>query len=148
MFSGTVPINIDNKGRLAIPTRYRELLSDGLVCTIGLHEPCLMLYPMLQWHEIEQKLARLSSMIEAERRITRLLLGHATECPMDNSGRILLPMTLRKYAKLDKHAMLVGQSNKFEIWDEMIWDEQIAADIEAIPADISELSDNLRSLTI
>lgn len=148
MFSGTVPINIDNKGRLAIPTRYRELLSDGLVCTIGLHETCLMLYPMLQWHEIEQKLARLSSMIEAERRITRLLLGHATECPMDNSGRILLPMTLRKYAKLDKHAMLVGQSNKFEIWNEMIWDEQIAADIEAIPADISELSDNLRSLTI
>ncbi|GAA5104631.1 division/cell wall cluster transcriptional repressor MraZ [Orbus sasakiae] len=148
MFSGAISINLDSKGRLAIPTRYREVLSTGLVCTIGLHHPCLMLYPLEQWQLIEQKLAKLSSMIEVERRIARLLLGHATECPMDNSGRILIPMTLRKYAKLDKSTMFVGQSNKFEIWDETIWYEQIAEDIAAIPADIGELSENLKHLTI
>ncbi|WP_392552996.1 division/cell wall cluster transcriptional repressor MraZ [Orbus wheelerorum] len=148
MFSGAISINLDSKGRLAIPTRYRELLSEGLVCTIGLHHSCLMLYPIAQWHQIEQKLAKLSSMIEVERRIARLLLGHATECLMDNAGRILLPMTLRQYAKLDKSIMFVGQSNKFEIWDETIWHEQIAEDIAAIPADIGELSDNLKNLTI
>jgi len=148
MFSGAISINLDSKGRLAIPTRYRELLSEGLVCTIGLHHPCLMLYPISQWHQIEQKLAKLSSMIEVERRIARLLLGHATECPMDNSGRILLPMTLRQYAKLDKSTMFVGQSNKFEIWDETRWHKQIAEDIAAIPTDIGELSDNLKNLTI
>jgi len=148
MFSGAISINLDSKGRLAIPTRYREVLSTGLVCTIGLHHPCLMLYPLEQWQLIEQKLAKLSSMIEVERRIARLLLGHATECPMDNSGRILVPMTLRKYAKLDKSTMFVGQSNKFEIWDETIWYEQIAEDIAAIPADIGELSENLKHLTI
>lgn len=148
MFSGAISINLDSKGRLAIPTRYREVLSTGLVCTIGLHHPCLMLYPLEQWQLIEQKLAKLSSMIEVERRIARLLLGHATECPMDNSGRILVPMTLRKYAKLDKSTMFVGQSNKFEIWNETIWYEQIAEDIAAIPADIGELSENLKHLTI
>lgn len=148
MFSGAISINLDSKGRLAIPTRYREVLSAGLVCTIGLHHPCLMLYPQEQWQLIEQKLAKLSSMIEVERRIARLLLGHATECPMDNSGRILIPMTLRKYAKLDKSTMFVGQSNKFEIWDETMWYEQIAEDIAAIPADIGELSENLKHLTI
>ncbi|RKS86935.1 division/cell wall cluster transcriptional repressor MraZ [Orbus hercynius] len=148
MFSGAVSINLDNKGRLAIPTRYRDVLSDGLVCTIGLHHPCLMLYPTDAWQLIEQKLAKLSSMIEVERRIARLLLGHASECPMDNAGRILIPTTLRQYAKLEKSTMFVGQSNKFEIWDETLWHTQIVEDIAAIPADIGELSENLKHLTI
>ncbi|WP_392560498.1 division/cell wall cluster transcriptional repressor MraZ [Orbus mooreae] len=148
MFSGAISINLDSKGRLAIPTRYRDVLSEGLVCTIGLHHPCLMLYPFGEWELIQQKLAKLSSMIDVERRISRLLLGHATECPMDNAGRILIPMTLRQYAKLDKSTMFVGQSNKFEIWDQFKWHEQIAEDIAAIPTDISELSENLKYLTI
>lgn len=148
MFSGAISINLDNKGRIAIPTRYRDILSNGLVCTIGLHHPCLMLYPIEEWQQIQQKLATLSSMIEVERRISRLLLGHATECPMDSAGRILLPITLRQYAKLDKNTMFVGQSNKFEIWDEIRWHEQIAEDISSIPADIGELSESLKHLTI
>lgn len=148
MFSGAISINLDNKGRLAIPTRYRELLSEGLVCTIGLHHPCLMLYPASEWQLIQQKLAKLSSLIEVERRIARLLLGHATDCPMDNAGRILLPMTLRQYGQLDKSVMFVGQSNKFEIWDENRWHEQIAEDIASIPSNIGELSENLKLLTI
>lgn len=148
MFSGAISINLDSKGRLAIPTRYRDVLSEGLVCTIGLHHPCLMLYPASEWEQIQQKLSKLSSMIEVERRIARLLLGHASECPMDSAGRILIPMILRQYAKLDKNSMFVGQSNKFEIWDEIKWHEQIAEDITAIPSDIGELSENLKNLTI
>lgn len=148
MFSGAISINLDSKGRLAIPTRYRDVLSTGLVCTIGLHHPCLMLYPLNEWELIQEKLSKLSSMIADERRITRLLLGHATECPMDGSGRILIPLTLRQYAKLEKNTMFVGQSNKFEIWNGIIWHQQIADDIATIPSDIGQLSDNLKNLTI
>lgn len=148
MFSGAISVNIDSKGRMAIPTRYRELLSEGMVCTIGLYHPCLALYSMKEWKMIEQQLSTLSSIVEAERRIKRLLLGYATECSMDNSGRILLPQTLRTYAKLEKLTMFVGQSNKFEIWDEGIWYQQIGEDIATLPTDMENLSSNLKSLTI
>lgn len=148
MLSGAISLNLDNKGRMAIPTRYREISSEGLVCTIGLYHPCLMLYPLIEWQQIENKLANLSSMIEVERRIVRLLLGHATECILDNTGRILIPTTLRQYAKLDKNIMLVGQSNKFEIWDATSWHLQIADDIAAISTDMDNLSNNLKRLII
>ncbi|OCG07535.1 cell division/cell wall cluster transcriptional repressor MraZ [Gilliamella sp. wkB178] len=148
MFSGAIAVNLDSKGRMAIPTRYREFLSEGMVCTIGLYHECLTLYSMSEWENIEQQLSTLSTIVEAERRIKRLLLGYATECPMDNSGRILLPSTLRTYARLEKYIMFVGQSNKFEIWDEAVWYQQINDDIAALPTDIEKLSDNLKSLTI
>ncbi|OCG70412.1 cell division/cell wall cluster transcriptional repressor MraZ [Gilliamella sp. Occ3-1] len=148
MFSGAISINLDNKGRLAIPTRYREFLSEGMVCTIGLYHPCLTLYSMSEWKCIEQQLATLSTIVETERRIKRLLLGYATECLMDNSGRILLSPTLRTYAKLEKNTMFVGQSNKFEIWDEASWYQQINDDIVSLSSDIENLSDDLKNLTI
>lgn len=115
-------VNLDSKGRLAVPTRYRELLNEEsqgqMVCTIDLHQPCLLLYPLPEWEIIEQKLSRLSSMNPAERRVQRLLLGHASECQMDSAGRLLLANTLRQHAGLTKEVMLVGQFNKFELWDE------------------------------
>lgn len=148
MFSGAISINIDNKGRIAIPTRYRESLADGMICTIGLYYSCLSLYPADQWKVIETQLATLSSIVDAERRIKRLLLGYAAECYMDNNGRILIPSTLRKYAKLEKNTILVGQSNKFEIWDELLWYQQIGEDIAAIHNETSHLSENLKNLTI
>ena len=119
MFRGATLVNLDSKGRLAVPTRYRELLigeSQGqMVCTIDLHQPCLLLYTLPEWEIIEKKLARLSSMNPLERRVQRLLLGHASECQMDNAGRLLLANTLRQHAKLTKEVMLVGQFNKFEL---------------------------------
>ncbi|WP_276895436.1 division/cell wall cluster transcriptional repressor MraZ [Frischella perrara] len=148
MFSGATSVSLDSKGRLAIPTRYREKMLEGMVCTIGLHDPCLMLYPMEEWVLIEQKLAKLSTMNEVERRIVRLLLGHASECVMDNSGRILIVNSLRQYAQLDKNIMFVGQSNKFEIWDEAKWHQQIEDDIAIISNDFTNLSENLKNLTI
>ena len=150
MFRGALSLSLDSKGRLAIPTRYRDHLLNEclgqLICTIDIHQPCLLLYPLPQWEFIEQKLAGLSSMVPEERRIQRLLLGHASECEMDSAGRILLPATLRSYAQLHKELMLVGQLNKFEIWDADAWQQQIQLDIQAEQTGPSVLSARLQDL--
>lgn len=92
-----------------------------MVCTVDLCQPRLLLYPLPEWEVIEQKLSRLSSMNPAERRVQRLLLGHASECQIDSAGRLLLATTLLQHAGLTKEVMLVGQFNKFELWDEQTW---------------------------
>lgn len=152
MFRGASLINLDDKGRLAIPAKYRNLLSldcEGkLVCTIDIKQPCLLLYPLPEWQVIEQRLAGLSSMIPAERRMQRLLLGYAEDCEMDKSGRLLIAPALRQHAQLNKRLMLVGQLNKFEIWDEAAWQAQIAADMEAEQADDNVLSERLQDFTL
>lgn len=124
MFRGVNGINIDVKGRIVVPTRYRERLQESrncIVLTIDTEEKCLLLYPLTAWEEIESKLAALPSFNPAARRIQRLLIGHATEVELDSHGRILLPPLLREYAGLSKHAMLVGQGKKFELWDDALW---------------------------
>ncbi|PIJ49742.1 cell division/cell wall cluster transcriptional repressor MraZ [Erwinia sp. OLTSP20] len=152
MFRGATLVNLDGKGRLAVPTRYRELLigeSQGqMVCTIDLHQPCLLLYTLPEWEIIEQKLSRLSSMNPAERRVQRLLLGHASECQMDNAGRLLLANTLRQHASLTKEVMLVGQFNKFELWDEKAWYQQVREDIDAEQLTQTPMSDRLQDLSL
>ncbi|HAD48835.1 MAG: cell division/cell wall cluster transcriptional repressor MraZ [Idiomarina sp.] len=134
MFRGATTISLDSKGRLAIPAKYRNALSidcEGkMVCTIDIKQPCLLLYPLPEWQIIEKKLTQLSSMNPAERRLQRLLLGHADDCEMDKNGRLLLSAPLRQHAGLDKKLMLVGQLNKFEIWDEAAWHDQIAQDMD------------------
>lgn len=86
MFRGATLVNLDSKGRFAVPVRYRDTLSaesqGQMVCTIDLHQPCLLLYTLPEWEIIERKLSRLSSMNPTERRVQRLLLGHASECQM------------------------------------------------------------------
>ncbi|CAO95792.1 division/cell wall cluster transcriptional repressor MraZ [Erwinia tasmaniensis] len=152
MFRGATLVNLDSKGRLAVPTRYREMLNEGsqgqMVCTIDLHQPCLLLYPLPEWEIIEQKLSRLSSMNPAERRVQRLLLGHASECQMDNAGRILLANTLRQQASLSKQVMLVGQFNKFELWDEQTWYQQVREDIDEERSSKQPLSERLQDLSL
>ncbi|NLS43700.1 transcriptional regulator MraZ [BEV proteobacterium] len=152
MFHGTTLINLDSKGRLAVPTRYRETLSETsqgqMVCTIDLHQPCMLLYPLPEWEIIEQKLSRLSSMNPAERRVQRLLLGHASECQMDNAGRLLIASTLRQHASLTKEVMLVGQFNKFELWDEQAWYQQVKDGIDAEQSSDAPLSDRLQDLSL
>ncbi|MDI6978612.1 division/cell wall cluster transcriptional repressor MraZ, partial [Serratia sp. Se-RSBMAAmG] len=135
-----------------VPTRYRELLvaeSQGQMgCTIDLHQPCLLLYTLPEWEIIEKKLARLSSMNPNERRVQRLLLGHASECQMDNAGRLLLANTLRQHASLTKEVMLVGQFNKFELWDEQTWYQQVKDDIDAEQSAQEPLSERLQDLSL
>ncbi|AXH83088.1 TPA: division/cell wall cluster transcriptional repressor MraZ [Haemophilus influenzae] len=134
MFRGATAVNLDSKGRVAIPTRYRaEILEKNqgqMVCTVDIRQSCLLLYPLDEWEKIEQKLLALSNFDPTQRRLQRVMLGHATECEMDSQGRILLGSLLRQHAKLEKGLMLVGQLNKFEIWSDVEWHTQIAEDIE------------------
>jgi MraZ protein len=127
VFRGVTTISLDAKGRMALPTRYRERLMsrcDGhMVVTVD-RDSCLLLYPLPEWEEIERKLVRLPSLNSQARRLQRLLIGHATECELDGSGRILLPLPLREFANLERRIVLIGQGNKFEIWDENIWNER------------------------
>ena len=152
MFRGANAINLDSKGRLAIPTKYRQSLLDDcngqLVCTIDTQQSCLLLYPLPEWEEIELKLSKFSSMIPSERRMQRLLLGYATECEMDKSGRVLLSLPLRKHATLDKEVMLVGQLNKLEIWDAETWATQIDADMEVERSGGFELTERLQDFSV
>lgn len=152
MFRGATMVNLDSKGRLAVPTRYRDLLNEEsqgqMVCTIDLHQPCLLLYTLPAWEVIEQKLSRLSSMNPAERRVQRLLLGHASECQMDGAGRLLIAGTLRQHAGLNKEVMLVGQFNKFELWDETTWHQQVKEDIDAEQLATGDLSERLQDLSL
>ena len=124
MFRGITAVQIDVKGRLTIPTRYRAALLENasmVVVTIDTEQPCLLLYPSSRWLEIEVKLEQLPSFHPASRRIQRLLIGHATDIEPDTQGRLLLPPLLREYAGLEKNIILVGQGKKFEIWNEEKW---------------------------
>jgi MraZ protein len=150
MFRGVNNVKLDAKGRIAIPTRYRERLQERcggqLVVTVD-RDHCLLLYPLPEWEEIERKLVKLPSFNAQARRLQRLLVGHATEVDMDSHGRVLLPPPLREFASLDKSAVMIGQGNKFEIWDEASWatrrDDWLAADEDSaapLPAELESLS--------
>ncbi len=150
MFRGVSSINLDDKGRLAVPTRYRASLAqscDGqIVVTVGL-DKCLLLYPLPEFEEIERKLVKLPALNKKAKRLQRLLIGHATECEMDGQGRFLIAEPLRRFAGLDRKVVLIGQGNKFEIWDEDGWitardewlDEEQADDDE-LPPELGNLA--------
>jgi MraZ protein len=123
MFRGANVANMDTKGRIVMPTRYRASLQAGSILTIDTEERCLLLYPLAVWEEIEKQLAALPSFNPQARRIQRLLIGHATEVELDAQGRMLMPPLLREYAGLDKRAVLVGQGKKIELWAEKHWNE-------------------------
>ncbi len=151
MFRGASTLSLDSKGRLSIPTRYRDVLlseSEGkLVCTVDLHQPCLLLYPLIEWEDVENRLRHLSSMDPRERRVQRVLLGNAHEVDMDKSGRILVPALLRQHAHLEKSIVLTGQLNKFEMWSEAQWSAQMAEDIAVEASGDFELTDRLKDFS-
>ena len=152
MFRGIHAINLDAKGRIAVPTRYRDRLrgdcNGQLVLTIDTDSNCLLLYPLPEWEIIEAKIQALPSFNQAARRIQRLLIGHATDTDMDGNGRILLSPLLRNYAELDKKIMLVGQGKKFEIWDEALWNSGRERWLDEESAAMDELPDEMKSLSL
>ncbi len=125
MFRGEYSLTMDAKCRLAVPSRYRERLSDlcggKLVVTISLLERCLVAYPFPDWQRIEATLDGLPALDQKAQAISHLLIGHATELDMDAQGRMLLPQSLRDFANLDKRVKMVGQIRKFELWDDSAW---------------------------
>lgn len=128
MFRGINTINLDAKGRMAMPARYREQLinqcSGQLVVTIDTNHRCLLLYPLAEWEQIERQIESLSSFDPMSQRVKHLLIGHANDLELDSNGRILLPQELRQYAQLEKHVSLIGQGKKLEIWSQDSWNEQ------------------------
>jgi MraZ protein len=152
LFRGVNRVNLDSKGRLAVPTRYREELRDScgsqLVVTIDFQEPCLLIYPAPEWQEIERKLMKLSSFNKDSRRVQRLLVGHATDVEMDGQGRLLLTQPLREFASLDKHSVLIGQGNKFELWDEERWNGRRDNWLEDTDMESLDLPSELQNLSI
>ena len=151
LFRGVNKLNLDAKGRLAVPTRYREQLrvscGSQLVITVDT-DHCLQIYPLPEWEKFEGKLMKLSSFNKTIRRVQRLLVGHAVEVEMDGQGRILLPPPLREFAGLEKYAMLIGQGKKFELWDEARWTEQRDGWLENVDLEDLELPTELESLSI
>ena len=151
MFRSVQHINMDAKGRLAMPARQREPLltrCDGhIVVTIDTQSPCLVIYPLPEWERIEKEIQALPTLKPAVKRFQRLMLGYATDLELDGSGRMLLPQSLREYAQLDKKRVLVGQGNKLELWSEALWlteREQALAD----SGPDADLPDELFSLTL
>ena len=149
-FRGINSINLDVKGRMAIPKKYREGISDAsdnqLVATIDLHSPCLLIYTLDEWEVIERKLMALPNVDPQARLYQRLLLGHASEMEVDSQGRILIPSLLREHAKIDKPAILLGQGNKFELWSQEAWDASRPEMLESVVS--SEVSESLASLSL
>jgi MraZ protein len=150
MFRGINSINLDAKGRMAMPSRYREQLvaacAGHLVVTIDTNHRCL-LYPLPEWEQIEREIEGLSSFDPMSQRVKHLLIGHATDLDLDGNGRILLPAELRQYADLSKHICLVGQGKKLEIWDQEAWNAQREQWFNEA-SEASELPEKLRSLAL
>lgn len=154
MFRGVTAINLDAKGRFAIPTRYREELQDccdrQLVVTVAMNEKCvgepgcLWLYPLPEWEKLELTVSKLPTLNKMAGKLRRFLIGNATETEMDGQGRLLLSDKLRKFAGMEKKLILVGQLNKFEIWNEDAWN---AKENEWMNADDDDGLDELENIS-
>ncbi len=152
MFRGFSAVSVDSKGRLAIPSRYRDTLSaqyEGcLVITLNPLDRSLWLYPLPEWELIETKLAALSDFDLQSRRTKQMMRGYASDCQLDNQGRILLPKELREYAGITRQTVVLGQGNKFEMWDEESWNLQRDQWLQKVGDDSGESPDTLKSLSL
>ena len=127
MFMGEYNHTIDTKGRLIIPTKFRDQLGDEFIVTKGL-DGCLFAFPKNEWQIFEEKLRTLPLNQKSTRKFTRFFVAGACMCELDKQGRILLPQTLREFAGLEKDVVLAGNLNRVEIWSKANWDENNAYD--------------------
>ncbi len=122
MFIGEYQHILDPKGRVIMPSKFRDDLGEKFVVTKGL-DNCLFVYPQMEWQELERKLRTLPLASRDARAFTRFFFSGATECELDKQGRILIPANLREYAKLEKDLVIIGVSSRVEIWSRSLWDE-------------------------
>jgi MraZ protein len=120
MFIGEYSHNLDDKGRLAVPVKFRTMLRDGAVVTKGL-DNCLFLFPKKEWTVLAEKLSHLPFSQSKVRAISRMMLAGAVDASFDNQGRIMLPEYLRSFAGLKKKVIIAGLYDRMEIWDEEAW---------------------------
>lgn len=137
MFMGESRHTVDPKGRLIIPTRFREELGSEFVVTRGL-DGCLFVYPMSQWEPLAKQLSQMPLTDKDARLFTRFIIAGANICELDKQGRILLPVTLREFAGLDKEILLAGMVDHIEIWNEERYREKADfSDMDAIAEHLS-----------
>lgn len=131
--------SLDPKGRLIIPSKFRDLLDKSFVLTKGL-DNCLFVYPKDEWAILEQKLKALPFTQKDARAFIRFFFAGAVEMDMDKQGRILIPPPLREHAKIDKDVVIIGVSNRAEIWSQEEW-EAYSQDASVSYEDIAEKLD-------
>lgn len=143
MFRGLTKLNLDNKGRLVMPTKHRAALPEGFESRVMVtldRAGCLAMYPIPEWKTVEAQFERVG-MDPRVIALKRLIIGHAEELDIDSAGRVLVPPVLREIAKLDKTVMLVGQGNKLELWSDSLWAEErdrtLALPVSEWPADMN-----------
>jgi len=136
MFMGEYRHTIDAKGRMIVPAKFREGLGEQFVLTRGLDQ-CLFGYPMNEWKLIEEKLKALPLTKKDARAFTRFFFSGATECELDKQGRVNIASSLLNYAKLEKECVVIGVSNRIELWSKVIW-EQYTEEQEDSFAEIAE----------
>ncbi|WP_226665850.1 division/cell wall cluster transcriptional repressor MraZ [Metabacillus litoralis] len=125
MFMGEYQHTIDLKGRMIVPSKFREGLGEAFVLTRGLDQ-CLFGYPMSEWKTIEDKLKALPLTKKDARAFTRFFFSGATECELDKQGRVNIATPLLQYAKLEKECVVIGVSNRIELWSKSIWEKYVA----------------------
>ncbi|HAF17503.1 MAG: division/cell wall cluster transcriptional repressor MraZ [Thermacetogeniaceae bacterium] len=125
MFIGEYRHNIDAKGRLILPAKFRSCLGERCIATRGL-DHCLFVFPLEEWQGMEEKMKNLPLTKKEARAFSRFFFSGATECELDGQGRILLPPSLREYAQISKEVAVIGVSSRIEIWAAERWDEYCA----------------------
>ncbi|MGG3466568.1 division/cell wall cluster transcriptional repressor MraZ [Neobacillus pocheonensis] len=136
MFMGEYHHSIDNKGRMIVPSKFRDELGEMFIITRGLDQ-CLFGYPLSEWELIEEKLKGLPLTKKDARAFTRFFFSGATESELDKQGRINIPAPLLQYAKLEKECVILGVSNRIEIWSKQIWEDYFTESEESF-AEIAE----------
>lgn len=143
MFMGEYHHCLDPKGRLIVPSKFREGLGQNFVITKGL-DNCLFVYPMEEWLTIEKKLKNLPFTKADARAFVRFFFSGANECELDKQGRMLLPSNLREYAKLDKDVVIIGVSSRIEIWSKEVWESYTQNE----DMDYEEIAEKLQDIDI
>lgn len=139
MFMGEYNHTVDTKGRLIVPSKFREQLGDGFVVTKGL-DGCLFVYPMAEWERIEESFRGVSQASKEARKFARFFFSGAAQCEVDKQGRILLPTVLREYAGLTKDVVMAGAGTRIEIWDKDRWEDSSSyEDVEEIAEHMAQL---------
>lgn len=143
MFMGEYHHNIDNKGRMIIPVRFRDDLGEMFIITRGLDQ-CLFGYPLSEWKILEEKLKGLPLTKKDARAFTRFFFSGATESELDKQGRVNIPTPLLQYAKLEKECVILGVSNRIEIWSKQIWEDYFVQSEESF----AEITENMMGFDI
>ena len=142
MFRGSFEHTVDSKGRVSVPSRFRDIIADRfegkLVLTMDF-DKCIVVYPLEEWERVEEKIKALPQSQKEVKEFTRFVFSNATECELDRQGRVLIPPALRERAGINKSVMVVGIIGKMEIWDKAAWDARKPQSSDKIGEALSSL---------